>query len=290
MKEKLYITDTYYTLVKACLSINNNNIEGLFYIDTASSENIISCDYKKYFSKTENTEKSFDSVNSQTSLVVQKVRLSITIDDRKTEENFNIMDLGNLGFGTYSLPIFGILGINYLVNNKIILDYEKMELYNEDILCDTSKFKQKCPFRYGINNYGIAAIGIMNRKEDDVLVTLLDTGCNHNIICKKALEEFSFKVNYTDDKLYIHDINSTTLMQQAGIEFYLLIFKDNNMAPLHFSDRFYVNDTRDYLCRKEGCKQAEAIIGANFIINNKCILDFRTGDMFSSLWENDFQN
>ena len=284
MKTRLYITNTFHTLIKGTIIINEEqHIDGYFLLDSACSNNILNKHIGIKVKDNNKDSKPFATLNCQET-VASSTNLQISINGNETEEEMSIIECNHELFLNPSLPVLGILGITYLVNHKICIDYENMMMYELPIDRDWSLFKTKCPFAFGIRKYGIAIVGIENGIEDNVMMTLLDTGSNLNIVCEQALNAYPFEHPIIDKIQDISDVNTSSAMKGCILDFSLVMIEDEKMYCKPMKEEFYIDEYKEYLLREEGAKQIEAIIGNKFMISNKCILDFSTGYMYSSIW------
>ena len=187
------------------------------------------------------------------------------------------------------MNILGILGIDFLVNNHMVIDYEHNNLHtaDEEDLEYARHYSTVSQFIYGLNHYGVPTIGINNNETDSVMLAILDTGSNINIICDSARERFGFKSKeiITEEKSIFYGVHADCESRKCIMDYGLMCQRDEKILYPHMSSEFDVDSNTSAFIAEEGEYPVEGIIGNDYLMENKCIINCATGYVYSREWE-----
>ena len=220
---KIYFTDTYHSLVRGKLKMSDGYKDGFFIIDTACTNCAVnSCFCEGNLHETEQTCNVIAAGN--VSKRSKLYNFTYSVEDDIYYDDFQSVDNLDKMIGNTSICILGILGLTFLWQYKMIVDYKVGEIYTSsiDIKLNLEDSHFFFTLVYGLENWRLPIVGITNDKDEDLILAIIDTGSNANIMCKQAVDEFKFKHENTENKSEISYIYSNDVNEIAKIQFYIL--------------------------------------------------------------------
>jgi hypothetical protein len=272
MRTKIYFTDSYHSLIKGKLKVADGYKEGFFIIDTACTHcliNSVYCDEKSHHLNNTCNSITAGNVSKESKLY----EFSYTIEDDNYSNNFQEIENLNAMIGNSSIPLLGLLGLSFLWKNKMVVDYNIGEIYTlePDFKLNVEDLHFCFSLAYGLENWRLPVVGITNDKNEDLVVAMVDTGSNSNIMCKPTLEEFKYEnTGKIDEVTYISGQKKNTI---SKVQFYILSAKGQKLDYQEKSAFFSISEL-EYLL-KEKDNSISCILGNLFLLENKMTIDFK---------------
>lgn len=283
MRTKLYMTNTFHSLIRGKLkTANGTYTEGYFIVDTACTNSIVN----EMFCSEEFLKKdmTFNLIGAGNESKKAKVyNYTYTVENEEFCDNFQ--EAGNLDemIGNNSITILGILGLTFFWKYKMVIDYNVYEIYNlpEDYSINFEDYHFKFPLAYGLETWNLPIVGISNEQNKDLALVMIDTGSNVNIMCKSILEDFKFQHESTNDRNEVTNIYGKEENTVNKVNFNILSINGNDFEYQNKSEYFNISNL-EYLL-KEGENSVGCILGNQFMFDNKMIIDFKNCAIYSHL-------
>ena len=272
------------------LDKENRNNKGLFLIDSASTDNVLSkemVDKAVEIRKIEGESTNIQSIANET-VCMEMVNFSFCMGDHSLQDVFCI--------ATEAFPakvtgneVLGILGLKFLRTYGMVLDYSNFTLHTSCL--DQASFNPaECeyffPMQLGLDYYGLPVVCLkQNGKE---IITIIDTGATNNILAEKTVTENNFICTRLNEKEIINGISGSFEAENAIIQFNLeSIIGEEETTEIEKRGRFSISPHYIYEPSQSECKSAgeqlppiEGLLAAPFIAANRWVLDFKAGIVY----------
>lgn len=134
-------------------------------------------------------------------------------------ESFNLCE-GALPRIAGSLPIIGILGIDFLLSHSLVIDYSNFSLHTSKINHENFSISD-CdfffPMEIGLNNYGLPVLCMCQNNWE--ITVLADTGASDNLLSALTLVDNGFHCDYTEETDSIEGLSGKTSARKASMKF-----------------------------------------------------------------------
>lgn len=278
-----------YPMIKATfVSKSGKMVGGAFMIDTASRHNIMNetimgilpDDCLLYDGTMKLTSFSGDGVQGK------EVHLDFCIGEKQFKERFYAAQ--GLSFDSVfgEHVVLGILGVEFLVKHGLALDFENRTLHSSSIInknIELPDYTFFFPQEYGFSKYGLPVVGMV--KNDKEYVCLVDSGSNLNTTTNYVLNDGGITSKHTGMRSSLTSVAGTKITDLMTVNFDLLSIGDKigEVKTNNYSTEFQVINNSKYII--EGTKDippVSAIIGAEFLLENKWVIDFSSGAVYSA--------
>ena len=278
----------YPMIMATFVSKSGKMVGGAFMIDTASRHNIMNetimgilpDDCLLYDGTMKLTSFSGDGVQGK------EVHLDFCIGEKQFKERFYAAQ--GLSFDSVfgEHVVLGILGVEFLVKHGLALDFENRTLHSSSIInknIELPDYTFFFPQEYGFSKYGLPVVGMV--KNDKEYVCLVDSGSNLNTTTNYVLNDGGITSKHTGMRSSLTSVAGTKITDLMTVNFDLLSIGDKigEVKTNNYSTEFQVINNSKYII--EGTKDIppiSAIIGAEFLLENKWVIDFSSGAVYSA--------
>lgn len=278
----------YPMIMATFVSKSGKMVGGAFMIDTASRHNIINetimgilpDNCLLYDGTMKLTSFSGDGVQGK------EVHLDFCIGEQQFKERFYAAQ--GLSFDSVfgEHVVLGILGVEFLVKHGLALDFENRTLHSSSMINKKIKLPDYAfffPQEYGFSKYGLPVVGMV--KNDKEYVCLVDSGSNLNTTTNFVLNDGGITSKHTGMRSSLISVAGTKITDLMTVNFDLLSIGDKigEVKTNNYSTEFQVINNSKYII--EGTKDippVSAIIGAEFLLENKWVIDFSSGAVYSA--------
>ena len=277
----------YPMVMASFVSKSGRTVGGAFMVDTASRHNvmneailgILQDNCLRYDGKMTLTSFSGEGIQGK------EVHLDFCVGDCQFSERFYAAQ--GLSFDSVfgEHVVLGILGIEFLVKYGLALDFENRSLHSSSIIeekMELSEYSFVFPQEYGFSKYGLPVVGMVkNRKE---YVCLVDSGSNLNTTTKYVLGNGDITNRHTGLKSSLTSVAGTKMTDLMNVDFDLLSIgnKIGEIKIKKYSTDFQVIDNSKFILEGESnIPPISAIIGAGFLLEQKWVVDFASGLVYS---------
>ncbi len=278
----------YPMIMATFVSKSGKMVGGAFMIDTASRHNIMNetimgilpDDCLLYDGTMKLTSFSGDGVQGK------EVHLDFCIGEKQFKERFYAAQ--GLSFDSVfgEHVVLGILGVEFLVKHGLALDFENRTLHSSSIInknIELPDYTFFFPQEYGFSKYGLPVVGMV--KNDKEYVCLVDSGSNLNTTTNYVLNDGGITSKHTGMRSSLTSVAGTKITDLMTVNFDLLSIGDKigEVKTNNYSTEFQVINNSKYII--EGTKDippVSAIIGAKFLLENKWVIDFSSGAVYSA--------
>jgi hypothetical protein len=278
----------YPMIMATFVSKSGKMVGGAFMIDTASRHNIMNETIKGilpdncllYDGTMKLTSFSGDGVQGK------EVHLDFCIGEQQFKERFYAAQ--GLSFDSVfgEHVVLGILGVEFLVKHGLALDFENRTLHSSSMInkrIELPDYTFFFPQEYGFSKYGLPVVGMV--KNDKEYVCLVDSGSNLNTTTNYVLNDGGITSKHTGMRSSLTSVAGTKITDLMTVNFDLLSIGDKigEVKTNNYSTEFQVINNSKYII--EGTKDippVSAIIGAEFLLENKWVIDFSSGAVYSA--------
>ena len=278
----------YPMIMTTFVSKSGKVVGGAFMIDTASRHNIMNENIMGilpdncllYDGTMKLTSFSGDGVQGK------EVHLDFCIGEKQFKERFYAAQ--GLSFDSVfgEHVVLGILGVEFLVKHGLALDFENRTLHSSSMInkrIELPDYTFFFPQEYGFSKYGLPVVGMV--KNDKEYVCLVDSGSNLNTTTNYVLNDGGITSKHTGMRSSLTSVAGTKITDLMTVNFDLLSIGDKigEVKTNNYSTEFQVINNSKYII--EGTKDippVSAIIGAEFLLENKWVIDFSSGAVFSA--------
>ena len=278
----------YPMIMTTFVSKSGKVVGGAFMIDTASRHNIMNENIMGilpdncllYDGTMKLTSFSGDGVQGK------EVHLDFCIGEKQFKERFYAAQ--GLSFDSVfgEHVVLGILGVEFLVKHGLALDFENRTLHSSSIInknIELPDYTFFFPQEYGFSKYGLPVVGMV--KNDKEYVCLVDSGSNLNTTTNYVLNDGGITSKHTGMRSSLTSVAGTKITDLMTVNFDLLSIGDKigEVKTNNYSTEFQVINNSKYII--EGTKDippVSAIIGAEFLLENKWVIDFSSGAVYSA--------
>lgn len=281
--EMTRVEDNVVALVKVdYMDKNAKEHTGLMMLDSGSNNNILSCTMAKHIGQLCHLEESEEILTITGDIVtLRTIRFSFALGGKYFHEVFCVND-NRLPQIDGDCPIIGILGINFMQQYGLAIDYSNFTFHTSDVRPDNLKVSD-CdfffPMEIGLKYYGLPIMR-MGQGEKEI-VAIADTGSTNNMIAEQSLSNNSFHCEYLDSMDIIRGLSNTVETKDAIVKFDLLSLRGTEESAIEYKDIFKVHsqyfietDVDD--CDEDGVQvpPVAALIGSPFMAKEGGVLDF----------------
>ena len=278
----------YPMIMATFVSKSGKMVGGAFMIDTASRHNIMNENIMGilpdncllYDGTMKLTSFSGDGVQGK------EVHLDFCIGEKQFKERFYAAQ--GLSFDSVfgEHVVLGILGVEFLVKHGLALDFENRTLHSSSIInknIELPDYTFFFPQEYGFSKYGLPVVGMV--KNDKEYVCLVDSGSNLNTTTNYVLNDGGITSKHTGMRSSLTSVAGTKITDLMTVNFDLLSIGDKigEVKTNNYSTEFQVINNSKYII--DGSKDippVSAIIGAEFLLENKWVIDFSSGAVYSA--------
>ena len=291
MKTPIYFSYSGHSFINATVKLQDTIKDGYFMIDTGVSDSILNLHFFKddHFSNVTKKDRLIFTSSGTTKVTERHINGTIETDGIHFTVNFDMQDLPIPMFLDDEMNILGILGIDFLVKNRMVIDYEKRNLHvaTDQDMQYSNHYSIVAQFIYGLNHYGVPTVCISNGEDDKVMLEILDTGSNINSICMSAKERLSFKAKTIqhEEKASFYSIDKERKADRCVLKFGLMCQREGQLIYLPMNSEYYINADATAYIDEDNEYPVEGILGNDFLFANKCIINCATGYLYSRLWE-----
>lgn len=256
---------------------NGQMLDGYFLIDTGSGNNMLNREVERLLGKETFTDKKL-GVNAidRKGEVCPIVDIYMELDGFQSTESFSISQNLDFSCNLGKNRVIGILGSEYLLKHRLVVDYEKGCLRSSDLesitLADKSFF---FPMEYGLEWYGIPVVGFV--KGDDQYVCVADSGSQQSLIADGALEG----VHCCENIEGVGEVKGISGNMQTGyawITFSLLSLAQKTDETKLVQQESLFQILLDHKCiahsNQKDCPPISALLSHDFMLRRKWILDY----------------
>ena len=257
----------YPMIMASFVSKSGRTVGGAFIVDTASRHNvmneailgILQDNCLRYDGKMTLTSFSGEGIQGK------EVHLDFCVGDCLFSERFYAAQ--GLSFDSVfgEHVVLGILGIEFLVKYGLALDFEKRSLHSSSMIeekMELSEYSFVFPQEYGFSKYGLPVVGMVKKGKE--YICLVDSGSN----LKSSLTS----------------VAGTKMTDLMNVDFDLLSIgnKIGEIKIKKYSTDFQVIDNSKFILEGESnIPPISAIIGAGFLLEQKWVVDFASGLVYS---------
>ena len=253
-------------------------LEGFFLIDTGSTENMFNYEAIHTLADENFVEesKTISAIQNQGE-ECRMANISIKVGNIESNEVFCISKQISFEQAFGKNQIIGVLGVDFLRKNHLVLDLEKKCLSTsseEDFSLENKSFV--FPMGFGFHHYGIPVIGIIKDKQEFVCV--VDSGSNYNTLSQYALDHGTEKAALQEGGTTIHGLFGSIDASLVNAEFSLLSIGDKEGETVLKKDAatFQILQGQQYLAKSgvENVPPLHGLIGTKYMLQKKWVLDF----------------
>lgn len=266
----MHETHKGHIFIKAFYTWNNILKEGKFILDTGST-----CCFLLEGLTTLETD--LDSYQTEDTSIYQS---QLQINDYICRVNWN--NWNEESMITYP-GISGILGIDFMLQNKLVIDFRNQLIYAKSVgdLKNSTKDLLYYPIHFGIRNCSLPVVGISGK--NSTYCSLIDTGSCVNVIKQNILSEGDFAITSAPaEHILLTGIHESTEVEQVQVRFQIPAFKGKSRCLCHatFQDNFCVLSPSTNLIPRNIRFHTDAILGKEFLKHHNWIIDFDKGYMY----------
>lgn len=277
----------YPMIMASFVSKSGRTVGGAFIVDTASRHNvmneailgILQDNCLRYDGKMTLTSFSGEGIQGK------EVHLDFCVGDCLFSERFYAAQ--GLSFDSVfgEHVVLGILGIEFLVKYGLALDFQKRSLHSSSMIekkMELSEYSFVFPQEYGFSKYGLPVVGMVKNGKE--YICLVDSGSNLNITTKYVLGNGDITNRHTGLKSSLTSVAGTKMTDLMILDFDLLSIgnKIGEIKIKKYSTDFQVIDNSKYILEGESnIPPISAIIGAGFLLEQKWVVDFAYGLVYS---------
>lgn len=271
-----------------CEYINNEgqSKKGLLLIDTGSKDNILSQKIADTFGKLNYTDEVINICGvGESGSVCKTADSQIFLDGQEFKARFSIMNNVNLDMMFGPGVVFGILGSAFLRQYELTVDFKNMCLRTSNekngiaMKRDTFLFPMSC----GMKSYGVPVIGFTNG--DETFYGVADSGANVSLLSQSGVKGTA-EIEVKTKKSHVSGILDKNEISKNAIATLSLLSIDENdnehLKLVDVIDKFNLLPSDYVLNPGVGLPPISALIGTEFMLENKWILDYKHGFIYSS--------
>lgn len=255
---------------------------GLMLLDSGSMGNILSnemADGIGTMCKLEE-ETMIHSIANEV-METDNVRFSFVMGGRQFRDTF-CLSTNALPIHVKGMKVVGILGIRFLKQHKLVIDYSDHSLHTSCVnpgnlsISDCDYF---FPMEIGLNNYGLPVVAVIQNKKE--IVALVDTGATSNMIAEQTVNSHNFNCSRTNEKDVMMGIAGEVEVEEAIVKFNLATLTGTSIKQLSRHANFYLLPHYVFTPSEEFCDAKdeqrppiEVAIGSPFMARQGWVIDF----------------
>jgi len=251
----------------------------LMLLDSGSNVNLLSSGADRYIGdlcRHDDTELEItDSVGE--TIIADYVHFSFAFGGKQFNEDFGIDKDCHLG-NVEDLPIIGLLGIKFMQQHELVIDYSDFTVHTSDIH-QTGLCASECgflfPMEIGLKNYGIPVLAIHHEEMDAAIIA--DTGSSSNVVSTHCISQCHLTCDYKGEADTMRGLKGRLEAQWADVRFQLLTLREDDTDGIPFNDSFLVVNhsvAKGSDFGKNELQPIEGIVGSPFMAKHGWLLDF----------------
>ena len=270
------VSENRFPFVEGAFKAKNGQmLKGYFLVDSGSMANMLSKELEQLVGDEAYTgEKQGIGAVDRKGEVCPVVNIEIEMDGMQSKERFCIsynIDFVKT-FGDHS--IFGIIGIDYLLKHKLVLDFENQCLRSvSDENIELTDLSFLCPMKVGIEAFGSPVVAFVKDGEEYFCVP--DSGTDNSLIADGAFKGV-ISHEMLDARGSVSGISGTNETGYAKASFSLISVDDTGKMGrmVEREEVFMVLPEHEYIFQEENRLPVSALLSTPFMLRNKWILDF----------------
>ena len=255
---------------------------GLFLLDSGSTTNLLSCDMLDRIGALCELEKGTRILSIAHDFYNAKnVRFSFALGGKQFTDIFSV-SRESLPVKVKGMDFLGILGISFLIQHELVIDYHDYTLHTSDVSPEnlsTSDCDFFFPMGIGLQFYNLPVLPV---SQDGIeLVTLVDTGSTNNMIAEQALNDCGFDYERTAGEDVMQGVIGQIEVKEAMVSFNILSLLDDDFVKLCRKELFSIMPCNVFTPKEGQCDTngeqlppIEMLIGSPFMAKERWILDF----------------
>ena len=256
---------------------------GLMLLDSGSMGNVLSNEMADGIGTLCKLEDEGVIVHSIANEVMKSnnVRFSFAMGGRQFHDTF-CLSTNALPIQVKGMKVVGILGIRFLKQHGLVIDYSDYSLHTSCVNPDNLSISD-CdyffPMEIGLNNYGLPVVAVIQNKKE--IVALVDTGATSNMIAKQTVNSHNFNCSRTNEKDVMMGITGEVEVEEAIIKFNLATLTGTSIKQLSRHANFYLLPHYVFTPSEEFCDAKdeqrppiEVAIGSPFMARQGWVIDF----------------
>ena len=251
----------------------------LMLLDSGSNVNLLSSGADRYIGdlcRHDDTELEItDSVGE--TIIADYVHFSFAFGGKQFNEDFGIDKDCHLG-NVEDLPIIGLLGIKFMQQHELVIDYSDFTVHTSDIH-QTGLCASECgflfPMEIGLKDYGIPVLAIHHEEMDAAIIA--DTGSSSNVVSTHCISQCHLTCDYKGEADTMRGLKGRLEAQWADVRFQLLTLREDDTDGIPFNDSFLVVNhsvAKGSDFGKNELQPIEGIVGSPFMAKHGWLLDF----------------
>ena len=256
---------------------------GLMLLDSGSMGNILSnemADGIGILCKLEDEGTIVHSIANEV-METNNVRFSFAMGGRQFHDTF-CLSTNALPIKVKGMKVVGILGIQFLKQHGLVIDYSDYSLHTSCVNPDNLSISD-CdyffPMEIGLNNYGLPVVAVIQNKKE--IVALVDTGATSNMIAEQTVNNHKFNCSRTNEKDVMMGVAGEVEVEEAIVKFNLATLTGASIRKLSRHANFYILPHYVFTPSEEFCDAKdeqrppiEVAIGSPFMARQGWVIDF----------------
>lgn len=176
-------------------------------------------------------------------------------------------------------PISGILGTDFFLRHKLVLDFgiNKIFYNNEKHLAKKRSFFY--PLRLNKTFINVPIIGI--KMESDTYACLVDSGSNHNVISSEIIVKPHIQDTSDDANIYIESLDENILGKSSKAKLYVATLMDGKISYIPFYIDITITNTSNFSHNLFKSRILKGVLGYAFLHEYQWVIDFSRGMLYS---------
>ena len=260
-------------MIRAQVKTSNGWQNKYFVIDTGATISLFSPEVCK-------TRKICDSIMdlSGNILVSQRCTAMLSLAEKDMSIDGHVVDY-EIFPKIAGKQVSGLLGVDFFVKNRIILDFDNGEMYQKEACKVAANNLTFVPMKVGIKGFLIPTISLSCNNHE--LTFIVDTGATSNMITH-TIYDMSKKIK--DIEPYImKGLVSSYLAKEYELEFQIKMSYAGRLIKHVFLDVFTFIEYGSAISKTSVLNAVHGLIGNDFIHKNKWIIDFAEEKIFRKL-------
>ncbi len=285
-----HVKEIGFPFVEGCFTNKNGEeMEGFFLLDTGSTQNVLNKEVVRFLDESwidDKTTKASGMDNQ--SEECKHANITIGLGEYKGIEGFSISE--NLDFKQAFGPnrIIGILGVDFMIKNKMVLDYETETFYTTaENMPELREKAFSFSFEFGLSTWGLPLMVFAKGDDDEAFFSVIDSGANDNHLGKRAYEFGTISSEYCKkERGIMYGIAGPMESSIANVKLSFLCDSDeNDLKRLEMTDKFFVYNDLEYIAstEDENAPLVSGLLGTPFMHKRKWIVDFSHAVVYSNI-------
>lgn len=268
---------------------NNNEgkeTKGLFLIDSGSKDNILPQYVADTFDHLEYTNEVVNVCGlGENNSVCKTANAQVFLKGQEYCVRFNVSNDVNFDMMFGPGVMLGILGSSFLRQYELTVDFKNkcLRTSNEENGIAMKEDNFLFPMSCGMKSYGVPLVRFTNGGK--TLYGVADSGANVSLMSQSGVKDMT-EIELQDNECQISGIVSQNTINHTAIAAISLLSineKDReHMKLIKVIDEFNLLPSDYVLNPGEDLPPISALIGTEFMLENKWILDYKHGFIYSS--------